>query len=175
MIFQLKRELIILKVLSGIIFGFLFDFIHKKEHKHNDEDDFCKNCNCENGIIKAALSHTVSIFLYIIAATFVINLFMESGENLLSTVLLKGSNFQPLLTALVGFIPGCAVSITFAELFAAGQLSFGSLLAGLCTNAGMGLLVLFKTYRHKKEIVYAMFYMYVVSVVCGVVVNLFAL
>ncbi|MBQ4110280.1 MAG: arsenic efflux protein [Clostridia bacterium] len=159
------------KIVTGILFGLLFDLINKNETNHCD-DDFCKNCNCENGIIRAAFTHTVSIFIYIVAASFVINILTEFCGDMISNILLKGSWLQPFFTALVGFIPGCAVSITFSELFMAEELSFGSLLAGLLTNAGMGLLVLVKTYPHKKTIAYIMFYMYVISVVCGVLTNL---
>lgn len=159
------------KIVTGILFGLIFDFIDKRELNHCD-DDFCKNCNCENGIIRAALTHTVSIFIYIIAASFVINILTEFCGEAISSLLLKGNWMQPFFTSLVGFVPGCAVSITFSELFMAGQLNFGSLLAGLLTNAGMGLLVFLKTYPHKKTIAFTMFYMYVVSVVCGVLVNL---
>ena len=165
--------LIVFKIAAGIVFGLIFDFVFANKTSCHQDEDFCKNCNCENGIIKAALTHTVSIFLYIVVATFIINIFVEFGEEVLNVILLNGSFLQPLLTALVGFIPGCAVSITFYELFAAGQLSFGSILAGLFTNAGIGLFVLFKTYAHKKEILKVMLYMYVVSAVSGMVVNLF--
>ena len=52
---------------------------------------------------------------------------------------------QPFITALLGLIPSCAVSVMLAGLFAEGAISFGALAAGLCAGAGAGMAVLVKS------------------------------
>ena len=69
----------------------------------------------------------------------------------LSHFLLFDSALQPLISALVGFIPNCASSVLLTQLYLQGTLSFGALIAGLCTNAGAGMLILFRNKSKVKE------------------------
>ena len=68
------------------------------------------------------------------------------GEEKLSALLLPGP-FQPLIAALVGLIPNCAASVLLTQLYLDGMISFGSAIAGLCSSAGIGLLVLLRGKR----------------------------
>ena len=69
------------------------------------------------------------------------------GEERLADLLSSAGIFSVLLSACVGLIPNCAVSIVLSELWAVGAISTGSLLAGLLVGAGVGLLVLFRINR----------------------------
>ena len=67
--------IIILKILGiklviGMISGFLIDFVLRKRHKNPEDEkivDLCEreHCHCEHGIIKSALKHTLNIFIFI--------------------------------------------------------------------------------------------------------------
>lgn len=165
--------LLLLKFIIAVACGWVVDhvlFPHQKilrfedmeEEEDEEQEDMeimdqeeaasaCPCCYPQYPIWKSALIRTLKIYLFAFAATFVLDLLMEwIGTETLSSILLTGSWAQPLIAALFGFIPNCAATVILCQLYAAGSLSFASLLAGLITNAGLGLLVLFQ-YEKKKS------------------------
>lgn len=165
------------KLVAAAVFGLLTDLVCKRFLKlHQDEPfhDLCEDCDCEHeGIFKAALHHTIKVFLFLLLVNLVLGFAIcFVGEENISGFLLSGSVFQPLLAALIGFIPNCAASVILTELYLAGSLSFGSAVAGLCTGAGLGLAVLFKTNRHTKENLALSGVLYAAAVITGVACNL---
>ena len=89
------------------------------------------------------LIHTAKVFSFIFLVTLTLNYLIAGvGQDNLSRFLLQRSALQPVLTALIGLIPNCAASVVITQLFLKGALSFGSVIAGLCSSAGLGLLVL---------------------------------
>ena len=168
--------LLIAKVVIGVLAGFSIDLWMKKWGKPRELHDLCEECGCEEegaGILKPALWHTTHILLYI----FLLNLGLGVavhliGEELLSAILLKGSVLQPFVAALVGLIPNCAVSVLLTQLYLEGTVSFGSLLAGLCSGAGLGLAVLIKMNRSKRENGQIILTLYLIAALCGLAVQL---
>ena len=147
-------QLLLGKVLIGILFGYLTDLVlrKKKEEKHIEE--LCRSCGCSDhgGIVKPALRHTIRLTVYILVFTFALTLLLEwIGTEALTAVLGKDAWFQPLVTAFLGLIPNCASSILITELDLAGGLSFASAMAGLCAGAGVGMAVLFRANHPMKE------------------------
>ena len=147
-------QLLLGKVLIGILFGYLTDLVlrKKKEEKHIEE--LCRSCGCSDhgGIVKPALRHTIRLTVYILIFTFVLTLLLEwIGTEALTAVLGKDAWFQPLVTAFLGLIPNCASSILITELYLAWGLSFASAMAGLCAGAGVGMAVLFRANHPMKE------------------------
>ena len=169
-------QLLIGKVLIGILFGYLTDLILRKKKEEKHIEDLCRSCGCSGhgGILKPALRHTLRLTVYILVFTLVLNLLLEwIGTDTLTAALGRDTWFQPLLTALLGLIPNCASSILITELYLAGGLSFASAMAGLCAGAGVGLAVLFKTNHPVKENVAILALLYVISAAVGVILEIF--
>lgn len=100
----------------------------------------------------------------------------EAGEDLVKEFLQgTGYWYQPLVCCLVGLIPNCASSVILAETYALGSIAFGSCLAGLITNAGLGVLVLFRSAKGAKQGLYILIVMFCAGVIAGYAVNAVAL
>ena len=83
------------------------------------------------------LGHTLKTSLFLFAVLLALDLVLFAvGEDRLASVLLGGSIFQPLLCAVLGLVPSCAMSVLLSELYVSGTISFGALVAGLSTGAG---------------------------------------
>lgn len=172
--------LLLTKIVLGFIVGITADcirgaFMKKKQLEEEAPfEEICKSCHCEDhSIWVSALIHTVKIFLFLLITGIVLGLlFHYFDEEVIGRYLLSGSFFQPFLTALFGFIPNCAVSVVLTELYMSGTLSFGSVVAGLATGAGLGMAVLFKTGKFKDNIG-ILAALYVSAVLAGILLNLF--
>ena len=168
-------QLLLGKVLIGILFGYLTDLVlrKKKEEKHIEE--LCRSCGCSDhgGIVKPALRHTIRLTVYILVFTFVLTLLLEwIGTEALTAVLGKDAWFQPLVTAFLGLIPNCASSILITELYLAGGLSFASAMAGLCAGAGVGMAVLFRANHPMKENFAILGLLYGISAATGLLLEI---
>lgn len=165
------------KVVIAVIAGYLVNFFFSKHivsEKHIEElcEDSCCGCNEENGILRPAITHTLQLFAFIFAFTAILDLLIDlAGLETVATVLLEGSILQPFLAALIGFIPNCVPSVILTELYLSGTLSFASIIAGLCTNAGMGLIVLFRVNKNMWENLKIMGLLYAAAVVAGVILS----
>lgn len=92
----------------------------------------------------AVLRKTLQTALLLFVVMLVLNGGMQwIGETRLESLLLTDTLAQPLLCALLGLIPSCAISVLLPELFLNGTISFGALVAGLSTGAGFGYIILF--------------------------------
>ncbi len=170
-------RLLLVKLVAAIAFGLLADLVLKRFLEVKPQEpfhDLCQDCGCEHrGVLQSALLHTVKIFLFLLLVNLVLGgAIYFVGEDNISRFLLSGSVFQPLLCALIGFIPNCAASVILTELYLSGSLSFGSAVAGLCTGAGLGMAVLFKANRRIKENLCLAGALYVAAVVTGTLCGL---
>ena len=89
------------------------------------------------------------------------------GTDALATVLGDHPVRATFLAALVGLIPNCGASVAITELYLAGVLSTGPMLAGLLTSGGLGLLVLFRTNADMRQNLLVTAFVYAVGVVAG--------
>lgn len=164
----LISKFIIAAAIGFAIDKFLPNIISSENDEVNYEDETCE-C-CKHNIWKNAFKHTLFIFGFLFIFTFIFKgLIVLIGEDNLSTFLLNGSIFQPVLSSLVGLIPNCASSMIVTNLYLEGSLSFSSMLAGLISNAGIGLIVVFKNNKKLKENVKVVIGLFIVAVVVGMI------
>ena len=144
------------KLLCAVAVGFLIDFILRIFGKHEsiNIDEICENdnCHCERGVFFSALHHTLTVggFVFIISCGLNLLIFLL-GEERLSSLLYDKVLIGHFVSALVGLIPNCAISVLFSELCIDGYITVGTMLSGLFSSAGVGLIVLFKVNKRKRE------------------------
>ena len=178
-----------IKLIIGMIAGIIIDlFVHliikNKENtqqnqeigEENEIGHMCEeeHCHCgENGILKSAIHHTLSIFVFIILITFIINIVVHFvGEETIAGWILNKPVIGPVIASLIGLIPNCAASVIITNMYLEKVISLGSMISGLLTGAGVGLAVLFKTNSKIKENLSILILLYAIGVISGIVIDL---
>ena len=167
-----------IKLVIGIVAGFIIDFIARKLNKNKLEEkivDICEHehCHCENGIVKSALKHTINIFIYVFIFTLVLNGIIELiGEDTISNFVSQNVILGPIIAGIIGLVPNCASSVILTQLFVENVISMPILISGLCVNAGVGLLVLFKINKNLKENLKIVGLLYSIGVISGIVLEI---
>ena len=165
--------------------GFVIDMVmsrreeehgHHHDHDHEHIHELCEHehCNCEKGIFRSALKHTLQITFFIILITFALHLALEFvGEDVLANLILNKPILGPVLSGIVGLIPNCASSVVITQLYLEGAMGVGAMMAGLLVGSGVGLLVLFRVNHDKKENFKILGLLYGIGVGAGMVIDLF--
>ncbi len=118
--------------------------------------------------------HTLKVFLFVLLISAVINVIIfKVGDHNLARLFLGHSLLQPVITAIVGLIPNCAASVAVTQVFLKGGISFGSTVAGLCANAGLGILVLFRENKNPRDTARVIGLLFGISVIAGMLIQTF--
>ena len=146
-----------------------------EEAEHHEHLHACCDHEIESGKFnwKHPLVHTIKITLYIFIINLVINGIVSIvGQENIVGFLSGNRNLQPLFALVVGLIPNCVSSVVLTNLYlgigtAGVGISFGALVTGLCVNAGIGLLFLFKNNKNIKENLFILLMLIVPSLLVG--------
>lgn len=164
------------KVLVGIIIGLIVDLIFKRKEDNNTIKEVCEHdhCHCKNdGVIKSSIIHTLKIGVFILIANVIISLIIfYVGEDNIKEILLNKNIFTYFISSLIGLIPNCAPSVILTELYLSQMITIGTLLSGLLTGSGLGILLLFKSNKNIKENITVLSIIYLVGVVVGIIVDM---
>ena len=193
--------LIITKIIIALIGGYAVDFAFRKSNEetlahikayaegsdskhHNHEKILEEKACCGHSaspssvefnpreIILHPIIHTAKVFIFIFIVSFAINFaIVQMGEEAFAKLFLGDSIFQPFLVALFGLIPNCASSVAITTLYLKGAITYGSVIAGLCTSGGLGLLVLFKEEKDKKHVLRILLLLFGISVSAGYIIQ----
>lgn len=182
-------KLLILKFIIALVSGYIIDLIIKpniikfedmmdedieeEEEETNDSNASQMGCNCcypQYPLIVSALLRSLKIFIFLFITSFIITIVIELiSEETLGMILMNNSILQPVIAAIFGFIPNCAATVVLSQLFASGQLHFGSLLSGLITNAGLGMIALFSYSENKKEVIKVIIILLIIAISSGII------
>ena len=172
-------KILLVKLVIGIIAGFLIDFILRKKIVNEEKIvDLCEkeHCHCEHGIVKSSLKHTLNIFVFIL----IVNLIMEIlinmiGEDTIAGVLNNQPIIAPIIAGLIGLIPNCASSVIITQLYLDNVISAATMISGLLVGAGVGLAVLFKTNKGIKNNIRITILLYAIGVISGIILEFIGL
>ena len=176
-LWQMLIILIVIKIVLGVLVGLVVDRLN---HKGQDDYEYIQvapcDCGCAEGILLPALRHTANIFIFILLTNIAFTLIINGvGEANVASLLQTNWILQPLISGLIGFIPNCAGSVILTQLYVSGGLSFGALLTGLTTSAGVGTLALIKYNENKKNTVKILGISYGVALMVGYLVSIMML
>lgn len=174
------------KFILAILTGYSVDLIFKSQQKPSNEAEYIeietKGC-CHHEIsnnrfkkrtlILHPLKHTLNIFVFILIVSLILNWILMLSEGHLQQVFLYNSPLQPVISAIIGLIPNCAISVLITMLYIEHAISFGSVIAGLSTGAGLGLIILLKKNCCIKDSAIILSILLVVSIAAGLLLQLF--
>lgn len=169
--------LIAVKFAVAVGIGYLFNALMRGEKLSELEEGEeihgtpCGHDHEEDGKVRRylvhPLLHSLEIFAYILVVNLAFGFAMHYAEGAIASFLQGGYWYQPLIAGLVGLIPNCASSVLVTQSYVLGALSFGGMAAGLCANAGLGFVILFKNVKSWKRNLALLGILYVISVAVG--------
>lgn len=171
-------SILLIKVSIGMLSGFIIDFILRKRKKIDKLDyEIChdENCHCKEHLLLSVVKHTVSITLFIMIASFVLNCLIEYTGILDSNNTIINNPFTVFITSLIGLIPNCASSVMITTLYLEEVIAFSALISGLLTGSGVAILVLFRTNKNLKENIIILSLIYFIGVISGLLLEVIGL
>lgn len=186
-----KAHLIIpivgIKLFVAIFAGYFIDFAignnNDEEEVQEDQaevveihEEGCCNHNPETAnkkeLILHPILHTANIFAFILVITLVLNYVLDN-VSLSHWMHTSHRYLQCVITAIIGLIPNCAVSIAITMMLIKGSITFSAAMSGLLSNAGLGLLVLLRN-NDFKDTVKIILILLAISIFTGVSVQFLA-
>lgn len=171
-IFEIGKILLI-KISIGIFCGFIIDLFIKRDSKEHYNICEEEHCHCEKGIIKSSVKHTINIFIFIFGISFILNIIMDYfGEDIVRNLFNRHSIISPMIASLIGLIPNCGASVIITELYLSNVIPLSSAIAGLLTNSGVALIVLFRSNKDLYDNLKVLFLIYSIGVVSGLIIEM---
>lgn len=171
-----------IKFLIGVIAGYTIDALFPSNcklktvinYKNTTETGCCShkiNISKNWKYLIHPLKHTTNVFLVILVISLCLNYCFENySAETIKQILQTKKLLQPILTAFLGLIPNCGISVLFTMMYLKGILSFASVISGLCSNAGLGLIVLFKRNNNLKDSCFILLLLLIISILSGLII-----
>ena len=180
---------LLVKIVYAIALGYLINLIDRRklsvEYQLNTEQGCCNHDvnehhdddNSEDGkksgnrfwnFVKHPLLHTLKIFVYIFVVNAVFGLFLFYFNEEIVGFTAKLGFAQSFFTAALGLVPNCASSVIITGMYAEGIIDLSAMLAGLVSNSGIALAILFKDRKRWKRNLVILAIMYGAGVALGI-------
>ncbi|MBQ4178105.1 MAG: arsenic efflux protein [Lachnospiraceae bacterium] len=178
---SLIGRILLIKACYGVIAGFVVDFLFRWLNLRKigvSIHGLCEaeHCECEQGILKSSVKHTLSITMFIFLISVVLTLVIEGiGTENLENLVFNQPVIGEILAGLIGLIPNCAASVALTTMYLDGAMSAGAMMSGLMVGAGVGILILFRTNRKRKETLQIIAILYCAGVIGGLLTSLLKL
>lgn len=178
--------IIIIKLIVGIIVAYGVDIVFMFQNKQIEDInainiDLNEPACCHHRITTAQnppywymhpLTHTFNMFVFTFLWLAFFNCAIQhfgSAEKLAEFILIN-SPYQVIAGAIIGLVPNCVTSLFLALAYVKGLISFSTLLAGLITTTGLGLITLVKRNNQKSN---DNTLITIILLITGIVVGLF--
>lgn len=184
-------KILSLKMVIAIITGYMVDLVlkligktkktqaapmrmmSKKKAVQAQNIEICTQSCCTGKFWVAVTKHTFQVFAFIFAVSLLLNIVIGFiGEDVFGSLFRNVPVLGEFIAGLIGLIPNCASSVVITQLYLSGVMTLGALFAGLLVNAGVGLLVLFRTNKNKKENAWIVGTLYFIGVFWGILIEL---
>jgi hypothetical protein len=167
--------------------AFMDDIVHQHStddtHEHVSPDDTLIEVNACCGhhlptvnrattLLLHPIIHTAQVFLVLFVVSIGINLLVGREGTHLKTLLGYGSIWQPVVSSLVGLIPNCGASVALTEIYLKGGMTFGAVIAGLSSSAGLGMLILIKENRSIPDTMRILALLVGISIAAGIIIQM---
>lgn len=152
--------IVIIKIIAGILIAYLVDLVFIFQNRITENinainTDLNEPACCHHRISTIEnlpywwmhpLTHTLNMFIFTFLSLAFLNCVINEfgGVENLAQYCMIDSHYQVIAGAVFGLIPNCVTSIFLALAYVKGVISFPTLLAGLVTTTGLGLMTLTK-------------------------------
>lgn len=172
-------KILVAKLLIAIVSGLLIEWIVRGRIVKSEraagvaETDKKEAGQHEHGILRGAIHHTLEVFTFIFLFSLVLNFLIEGiGEDAIKGLFTGIPVLGEMIAGLIGLIPNCASSVVITEMYLNNLIGAGPMMSGLLVNAGIGMVILFKNNKEKKENFMILGAVYLLGVAWGSIIEL---
>ena len=174
--------IISIKLIIAILAGYIIDSILKDKKYIPQKENIEEHSGCchhsiderhPKELIIHPIKHTINIFSFILLITILLNFFIDIclKYSFIHNLFHNLKYFAPVFTSIIGLIPNCAISVGLTMLLINGTLNFSSVIAGLLSNAGLGILILFKQNKNLPDSTQIISLFLCISIIIGLILQ----
>ena len=167
---------LLVKVVYAIALGYLINLCDHRQlatdYELKDDEGCChheiKHHKKFWNFVKHPLLHTLKIFVYLFVINAIFGLILYFAKEPILEFCSSIGFAQSFITSAIGLMPNCASSVIISGMYADKIIGLPAMLAGLVSNSGIALAILFKERKQWKRNMLILAIMYFAGVILGV-------